>query len=503
MKKVSDTELFESEDTDSMNIIYDTPDFLNKVLACVKSYGDIMRSAAENMQGPRLFPGQINVYTRKVPALTPDDPGMFADTRDNGGSKPHCCNLLFDLGAIDALDALSDVTGNANYSQTVTNYLSDLFSQCLYPGSDYIPWGEHVGYNIVTKGYDYTNFKGNTHEVKFYIIPWERFWNVSKDVVINEIAAAFKNHIISEKDFRYNRHASMEGTPNSEDTYPCSLATNGGLYMYSWAWLYKKTGDEKLLDWADGMHAHYWNKREKSTGLFCTAEDRPYELWYIDVLDFAAFLMAAWNELKEERGYFREHALAFVESYTKYAYNPEAKKFYDTLNTKTGEPVIGPSADYPEISRAEFLEPWINADNSCQIGQIACTCASMLNYTNDERLINLFDKAIEAIEIEKSVKESAPMYSGTVAGLIHTLSGVYKLTGKKDYLDKAALLVNHAMDALYHNGLFAAATSGEGGKYYFNRMGSADLANSFMAFWNACNNKEIPKIRNLSGLATW
>lgn len=70
------------------------------------------------------------------------------------------------------------------------------------------------------------------------------------------------------------------------------------------------------------------------------------------------------------------------------------------------------------------------------------------------------------------------------------------------YLQKAYKLVNHAMQKLYRNGLFTTGKVVGNEEHYFNRMGSADLANAFLTFWITCSNSEtlLPPMCSVFGI---
>jgi hypothetical protein len=479
-------------------------------LRAVKAYaGTICSFAGTAGENLPLFPGQLNVKTHRIPDCSPEDPGLFAENRETAGLHPHCQNLMFDLGSLDAFYFLESVLDDKRYGSAATAYLSYFFEHCLYPVSGYIPWGEHAGYDLVERTIRKGAYKG-AHEVKLHIVPWDYFWKISKNAVRHEITAAFRNHICDEKTFAFNRHANMDGTPNTGSS-PCSLMDSGGLYLHAWAWLYKKEGDAKLLEWVKRMHNHAMGRTSGTTGLFNTAEDRPHELWYLDVLSYAALVLGASEILGNEGTVYSRDALSLIEAYYNTAYNGKKKGFYDTINISTGKPVIGLSPHCPNseksnpdyikaYTRPEWLGAWDNIENSNKIVTIAVTSAAAFYYSRDQGALKLFDAAIEPLEIEKHTAAGKALASGDMAAVILGLCHTYKITGEEKYLASAAKLVEHGLRNNYQNDLF---TTGKHTlkEYYCTRYGSGDLASAFLAFWIACNRRDVPlpPIRNLCG----
>ncbi|MDR0719186.1 MAG: hypothetical protein LBF78_06075 [Treponema sp.] len=496
-----------------MDAIFDRS-YLDTVLDAVKSWADVICSVVETAgEGVKLFPGQINPKTLKIPAGTPEDPGFFADNRELQGCHPHCHNLLFDLGSLDVFYTLEGVTGGRRYNKAADEYLKWFFENCLYPGSRYFPWGEHVGYDMVKKEIRRGSYKGG-HEVKDHIIPWDCFWRFSPEAVRNEISVAFRSHICDEKTFAFNRHAAMDGTPNT-GSWPCSLMDSGGLYLYGWAWLYKKEGKAELLNWVKRMHALPMAGKSKTTGLFCTAEDRPDEMWYHDVLSYAALVLPAAALLGDEGETLRKDALDLIGNYYKYAYNAEKGLFYDTLNISSGKPVTGLSPHCPEkersnpeyikaYTRPEFLPVWENLENSNNVTGVLVSSAVSYFYSKDRRALDLFTAALKTVDIPAFVQSGKKTIAGKIAGVILALCHIYRLTGEENYLREAAPLVEYALKNNYRNGIFVTAFDG-GDEYYCTRGGTGDLASALLAFWIACCREDLPLplIRDVIGDCSW
>lgn len=472
----------------------------------VQEFADVLIAHGRDDYGPKktpLFTGQLNAETRRIPGGTTDDPGVLAGNREVAGCQGHCQNLLFDLGLLDVLKALSAVTGDAKYETARRDYLAYFFQHCRDPRSGYFPWGEHVGYDLVKDAIVQGDYKG-AHEVKGLKIPWDQFWEIDPEATRHEIEVAFFNHICDEKTFAFNRHADMDGRPNVGGG-ACSLACSAGVYLQGWCWLYRKTGEAKFLDWARAINRLYWDRRSPTTDLFPTSEDRPTELWYADVLSYACLLLGAAEVLGTEGDEFRKQALAYVTSYHRCAYDPDGRGIFDTINTDTGKPVVGnESPYYPDIVRPKYLTGWVRPENSSTL--IAVTVATAIAYeaTGVEELRAAFDRAYSFLDVPANIRKATPMVAGDAAGVLAALTHVARRSGDRRYLVKAGELADYALANNFKKGLFTSGLAGRP-EYYSARVGSGDLAAALLgyALSVAGRSEWMPPIRNPWGAMPW
>lgn len=476
-----------------------------KAFVAVKEFTDVMIAFGRDEYGPKkspLFTGQLNVETRRIPAGTPEDPGLLRGNKEVAGCQASCQNLLFDLGLLDVLRVLSTVTGDSKYETARCEYLEYFLKYCRHPSSGYFPWGEHVGYDLVKDTICQGDYKG-WHEVKGLKIPWDQFWDIDPEATRYEIGVAFFNHVCDAKTFAFNRHANMDGRSNRGGG-ACSLACSAGLYLQSWCWLYRKTCEKKFLDRACVINRLYWDRRSPTTNLFPSSEDRPEEMWYGDVLVYACLLLGAAEILGTEGDEFRKQALTYMKSYHRYAYDPDGPGIFDTINIVTGKPVIGPSQHYPSISRPKYLAAWARTENSTQLSTVVITTAVAYEATGDEELRVAFDRAYALLDVPTHIHKATPMVSGDAAGVLAGLVHVARRSGDRQYLEKASVLADHLLKANYKKGLF---TSGLAGKleYYSARMGSSDLAAALLGYALSVVGRPdlTPPIRNPWGAMPW
>ncbi|NJD03674.1 MAG: hypothetical protein FIA99_14015 [Ruminiclostridium sp.] len=484
-----------------------------KALLSVKAFADAMIRFGRDTYGKKtpLFAGQMNIGNLRIPEGIPGDAGVYPDNREVAGTSPQCQNLLFDLGLLDVLKRLTVISGDTAYESARREYLEYFFNSCLHPDSGYIPWGEHVGYDIVNDRIKQGGYKGQ-HEVKGVVIPWDDFWAVSPEAARHEIEVAFKNHICDESTFAFQRHAEMNGKSNL-GMGSTSIADSGGVYLYAWTWLYKKTGEIKFLNWAKAIENLFWNRRSAETGLFNTCESRPEEMWYSDMLHFAALLLGASVMLGEEGETFKQHGISHIKTFYKYSYDHDKKSFHDTLDIITGKPVVGLSRHCPPNSseayiqaytRREFLPLWDMPQNAMNVVSVAVSSAAAYTFVQDESILELFDKAISLLKIDEAVKERNSIISGNAAGIILALVHTFRLTRNREYFRLATLMAEYVLKNNFRNGLFSTGMS-EYIDYYSARLGSADLASALLAYWTEENRPDLqlPPIRDVYGTMPW
>jgi len=465
---------------------------------------DVLIADGRDVYGPRhtpLFAGQLNPRTRRIPACTADDPGLLADGRETAGCGPTCQNLLFDLGLLDVLWQLTAATGDPKYQSAGQEYLRYLLGNCRHPVSGMIPWGEHVGYDLVRDEIRRGDYKG-WHEVKAVVIPWDRLWAANPEAVRREIGVSFRNHICDEETFAFNRHADMGGRPNTGSS-PCSLADSGGEYLYGWAWLGVKTGDARYIEWAQKMDGLYRGLQFAATRLFPSSEDRPHELWYADVLSYAVMLLAAGDALGAGGATLRDEAVGYVRSYGKWAYCAADRAFFDTLDTATGSPVIGASAHYPQIKRPKYLAAWQPIENSTNLIHVAVSAALVYSRTGDAEAGTLFRRALEGIDVRGQISAGSDLPPGHVAGVMLALVHTAKRDRNPELMRLAGDLAEYSLRRNRAGGLIVCRSGGR--EYYCARLGCGDLAAALLAFaaLDAGAPDLMPPIRNPYGTMPW
>ncbi|MBX7258174.1 MAG: hypothetical protein K1Y02_17565 [Candidatus Hydrogenedentes bacterium] len=469
------------------------------VFQAVQQFADTMLAHGRDVYGEKhspLFVSQLNVVTQRIPEATETDPGVWNGHFEVAGHQPYCQNLIGDLGILDVLKTMTRVTDDPRYDAARRDYLTYLLQSCRDPRSGYIPWGEHVGYDIVHDTI-HVGEKKYWHEVKAYNIPWDQLWEVNPEATRHEIEVTFFNHLCDEETFAFNRHATMDGKTN-RGTEPCSLLSSAGVYMDAWCWLYRKTGDATFLAWAQKMNALVAKRRSAETGLIPTDEvTRTGLMVYAEAASFAPYLLIAADLLGLEGDDFRKEGIEYLLAYQKWAYTPKRDDtggpgYYDALDTQTGKPA--------DVGGKRYLEPWQWTDNHEHVGVILASAAFGYGATGDDRLRVMCDSAIEAMRIPQSIAENKTMLSCDAGGVIMSLVTIARRSGDTRYLETARPLVEYVLKQNYKNGCFTSGMEGKG-DYYCARAGSGYLASSVLAYALASHGlmDEVPPVRDLQG----
>ena len=262
--------------------------------------------------------------------------------------------------------------------------------------------------------------------------------------------------------------------------------------------------NRRFLDWARKINELYGHKRSPTTNLFPSSEDRPDEMWYADVVDYACLLLGAADILGNEGNAFHAQALTYLKSYHRYAYDAAGAGIFDTINIVTGKPVVGPSRHYPAIQRPKYLAAWKRTENSTQLSGVVTAMAIAYESTGDEELRSAFDKAYSLMDVSTNIFKGTPMVAGDIAGVLAGLVHVGRRSGDSHYLLKAREVADHALRTHFERGLFTSGMSGKP-EYYSARLGSGDLAAALLGYALSLAGRPdlAPPIRNPYGTMPW
>ena len=455
----------------------------------VRRFADNLIRHARDTYGPEptgLFVSQWDIGTQR---LLPADTKLYAtDTR--GGAGPHMNNLQFDGGLLRLLYGLSEVTGEAQYADAADAYLRHYLAN-LPDERGFFPWGDHRGFDLVAR-----ETVGGPHEFKVTYPPWDAMYRINPEAVRRQIEA-LKLHIIDEsRSYGFNRHYPPGRLPHS-------MNSSGGAYIAAWAFLYKKTGERKYLEWAHGMADYLWSLRDPRTDLLAA---HPYDPAYPEA---AASELAkarasrteymgqiAWygpNLLRtslvlgdEEGARFRRQALAYYRAFVSRMDVQPDGSFYATFDLATGKPRFAP------ITEGWELTPQVGHPIAWSNGVVGLRALASLGFaykvTRQPELRETFDRLIPLIRMERFADldgEPQPIAAGLLAQVMVGLLNMHQASGDARYLDDAWKLARYAMAHFYRDGWFVCGEpivpryrdpQVDVWRTYSNRGGSNDLA---------------------------
>jgi len=457
----------------------------------IRRFADNLIEHTRDKYGPKhtpLFVCQLDIDTK---ALPPADSRIYA-CRSRGGAGAWMNNLQFDSGRLRLLYALSEVTGDKKYAGAADEYLRYYLANLPEEGTGLFPWGDHRGYDVVED----ETIKGS-HEFKLIYPPWDRMYRINPKAVTRAIES-LKLHIIDEsRSYGFNRHYPRGGAPHS-------MNSSGGAYIVAWAFLYKTTGREKYLEWANRMADYLWSLRNPKTDLLAAMPYDPaypdgykskiaqYRLARTDYMGqmtwYSANLLRASQLLGPSEGAkFRRQALAFIRAFSKRFDVQEDGSFHANFDLASGKPLFDQRiTEGWQIVRQANKTHWVPTGIVGIRAPISLAFAHKM--TGESDLREMFDRFIPLFQIERFEKldgKPEPISAGLLSQAIVAFLNMYQASGEKSYLDQAQLLCRYAMARFYVDGWFVCGEptvpryrdpKANVWRLYSNRGGSNDLA---------------------------
>ena len=470
-------------------------------LAALRRFGYQLLRHARDTYGPThtpLFVCQLDIDAKRLPR---SDSTLYAPA-NRGGAGPRMNNLQFDFGLVRFLDALSRVTGNSQYSDAVTEYLSYYFAELPDEGPERArglwPWGDHRGYDVVRD-----EIIGGAHEFKRDWPPWGRFWQVDSKAVRREIEGLARHIYDRSKSWGFSRHFP------SGHTYTHSMPSSGGAYVAAWAFLYEKTGEGKYLEWAEGLRDYFWRIRDQDTDLLAAHPADPaypanmqhhrmslraLRTEYMgQLIDFGPLLLRTAEVLGPEEGpEFRRQGLAYIRSFATRMDIQADGSFYATFDLDTGAPLfarVKPSQGWTFVPQMSEKYNW---GNRVLPLRAPITLAFSYKMTGADDLRRYFDRLQPLFDLEyfaDPTAERRDIPAGLMAQAITAFMNMYQGSGEISYLEKAHILARYAMQHYYVSGWFVCGPSPlarykapglNTWRLYSNRGGSPNLALSLL-----------------------
>ena len=389
--------------------------------------------------------------------------------------KPAASDFFEDQATYKALNSLPKITGNKKYGDFVEDSLR--YGMGLTDSKGMFWWGSHRCYDIFadeklrpTEGYE------QPHETATNCPVWDIIWQVDEEATRRELAGVWEWHVIDKETGEHNRHN------DGQKGVPFSMC--GGQFIYDLSFMYSKTGDKAYLERAELIADYHWRTRNKQTGLAPevgrSEEDlkayrerkEPANEWVLSSHQVAGllcyFLLKSYEITGVEK--FRDQALTYLKAYAKYAYDPEAGKFYGALNVADGKPVTKPRLQGSPNTPYSHTDLWQPYQYGSEYPIYAAQAyAYAYTVTGDEVLLDTAKKWADFIrnnppEIGCLTDTWYELYArlfskyGTFAGLygraISFYINMYANTGDNIYLDDARKLAREAVSKLYYKGLF-------------------------------------------------
>ncbi len=478
----------------------------DRFLLAVKSFSDAMIEHGLDRYGSvhsPMFAADLDLETLRLPDQQPPPPygvELYELSRYSYGGS----NLMWDILTLRSFYLLTEVTANDRYWKAADAYLEFFVNHAPSMTTGLFPWGQHAYWKLLvdveperleTERWLWYGDDGRyeSHEFESFTPPWREMWEFSPETVINIAQGINDWHIKSEDPVFFNRHGVLydKNNPGARPPYPPEInerdmawERHAGLYMYTFLYVYSKTGDEKYLTWARNLSDLYWNVRNPETNrtwpsIWMNREGElildprhtgPRSLTVQPYWKLKAYRLAPDSEIAQ---LLRDRALTYLNVFIQ-DFPPETgKRVWDNASAQNVEGQMI-SLAY-KVSGNEIFRNWL-----------------------EEWTTNAFDYRPHAMET--GVWELLPgNYANVLVGLLQT----HLITGNMDYLNKATILADEALELFQHqSGLIRASArmaANDGNlmilkpyDYYNNHTGVQKLIYVLLQIHIAKNNIEAP-----------
>jgi hypothetical protein len=374
---------------------------------------------------------------------------------DRSADAPYGSSLYWNLPDVAAAVTLAKCTGNYKFNNSANSYVGDYLKRNTAQNG-VILWGNHYYYDVLKdhtlrfvgnekpQSVDFNTEKGDYHEMRPILPPWELLFNWYPEAIKKHILIVSQNHLVDSISGEFNRHA------NGKSDY--AFLESGGILINSLSWLYSKTNDEKLLKLADKILNYSYTNRNEVTGLVKNSPAR--ERWdqktsTTEIGLWSNFVIKALQYIPKEK---KKEWLLIVENslkpWLKYGFCKEKGMYYGALDVETGKPIIKTdSYPYKPDTFTSIWNPLIPRHDYPM--QFAECCLMLYQITHNEKYRNACDQWITTINNQLPERKKQLIYAENYARVCH-----YLLSYSNEFKDRntkklAVDLMDEAISALY------------------------------------------------------
>jgi len=439
-----------------------------EALALVQAHADAMLRYGTDHYGPRkthFFTQMIDLRSLEAPTQRTladwavETKNWKEDTNYdywgkfwNAKESPQSGNLGRDAEFLNALYALSRITGDRKYADAADAYLWDVIRLAIHPQTGFFASGAHLNYDLLED-----KVSGRRHEIERQIVPYWRIWQMKPNAITRYADAIMAGHFQDRKRFGWNRHADWD--TNNPGTEYGNFAEYGAAFTYLWAFACSRTHDPKYREWMEKLTISYASKGDETTARFpsCWWADRKNGNPIVsrDSPGVAQLFLKAC-ELAPDR-WVLSAALAHLDSC---------------------------HADSPNWEQAAWSAYWQGKPWGGTTALLAYRLSGDGKYLQWARG---FAERLEGVARPKA------MMAMMVAGNIDFFTQLYLATGERRWFDKALEFVNLAGQFAQPSGLFAGAIGLDRPLYYDATQGPGYLSEALIRLYQAAQREPDPK----------
>ena len=445
------------------------PDYLEYV----KVSADNLLKHGTDRYGTRkttIWASVIDTRDYSVPEYgVPATEGVRSHDRAQGGG-----NLYHDVTTLKVFHALSDLLETDTYQKAVSAYLSDYLEFAQSPYNGLLGWGEHLYYHFyrdsVMLDEERADNRGSNyypHEFLGSTPPWGLLWDSDADRTARAIEGLqYHYNGPDPKVYLFTRHANYYKAEYQDYVMPWIKHT--GLYAYSYAFLYNKTGDANALYWSRETGNLYWKLRDPETNLtlsclFHGSEASSGKKSSIGGTSKLAYWLYKSYKLTGDPDQ-RMKALNLMLALDKYHWNNVEKKYYGSL------PVDGSVDEESKLSTAWKIG--YGSTSVLNFGRVAVYLAAQ---EENPGFLIMAKRNASILNQEELPNEFT---AENIADAMNINLDLFDLTADREYLNAAQVFAGKAIDELWKNGLFARQSGGD--PYYEAKLGIGDLLAAFL-----------------------
>ncbi len=369
---------------------------------------------------------------------------------------PRGCNFYWDQPALAAAEFLSRLTGERSYREAVDNYTSDFFDRCV-AHNGMLLWGNHYYYDafrdtVVNFGgkspepIDFNTEKGHQHEMRPIVPAWHLMWEIVPQEVENAILTAVEGHIVDENTGEFQRHAGGKRG--------CAFLEAGGVLVDSLAWLYTKSGEEKLKEDAESIANFSFHHRNPHTGLL--ENDPTVTRWdkYISTTEVGLWAGAMLRASRHfDHDAFAKMGAAALKAYLRWGFDEDKMCYYGRLSVSDGKPVMGEKTTlYQPEEYSDLWEP-LFPTHDYPLAMAEATL-EFYKHTGDSVFQQACERWKQFIEHALPARGGRGAYAEQYGRCIHFLMNGYKTLGDDSYYELAGRVAEEAVDKLFEHDMF-------------------------------------------------
>jgi hypothetical protein len=369
---------------------------------------------------------------------------------------PRGSSLYWDQPQIVAAHTFSRVSGDARFSNAADAYVRDFLARCV-ASTGLLLWGNHYYYDVFrgkTMAFKGTedpqpvgpsDVDGRLHEVRPIPPAWGAFWRLDPDAARSTLLALTR-HFFDPDGGGFNRHADGKAAH--------AFLEAGGVLCESFAWLYGRTGDERVLRAALRVARYSFENRNSDTGLI---ENNPTSRrWDKNVCStevglWAGSLMRAAE--RTGRSELMDWATEGVTAYLRHGYDERAGRYHGMLRVADGTPAEPePGYDYMPGVHAELWTPLFPRHDYPLA--MAESCARLYAKTQAPVFAEAVRRWAQIIRDDLPARGGRGAYAEHYGRAIHFLLSAEEAIPGEGFRLQALKVADEAVEVLFANGMF-------------------------------------------------